>query len=298
MLQLSQSLRCSGSMLGRCMHALGSYGAQNDQKSQPSGTPTVAPCPQQQIGLGLFGPFRKTAPGAGASLKLPASPFRTFASSAAAPSLVEPAATKQVARLVLDNVKMRFIKEELEQEAVRHFFITFDRFAEIARSSGAAHTKEEVDELVAALHKSAFILRLADTIYLRPAEVAELVLLALPSDGNEFKQKLKEIEAELVVLEAQHSNIQQSASRTPQVMLWGGFFLLLSQFAGFFYLTFYELSWDVMEPVRFRVGTRLFLLVAGGVGGRAREDARRERSAALCWIESITGVGYKAPGRS
>jgi hypothetical protein len=54
-------------------------------------------------------------------------------------------------------------------------------------------------------------------------------------------------------LEQQISKVHSSANSSARFYLWAGLFLLVFQLAAFIRLTFWELSWDVMEPIGFFV---------------------------------------------
>lgn len=49
------------------------------------------------------------------------------------------------------------------------------------------------------------------------------------------------------------SKVHSSANSSARFYLWAGLFLLVFQLAAFIRLTFWELSWDVMEPIGFFV---------------------------------------------
>lgn len=49
------------------------------------------------------------------------------------------------------------------------------------------------------------------------------------------------------------SNCSRCGCRRSKAVMWGGLGLLMTQFSVFYWLTWYELSWDVMEPVAYFV---------------------------------------------
>lgn len=65
---------------------------------------------------------------------------------------------------------------------------------------------------------------------------------------------------ELKEMEVTRSEIEASAEAEVRRELWAGLALLAAQTAGFMRLTFWELSWDVMEPVCFYVTSLYFML--------------------------------------
>lgn len=64
---------------------------------------------------------------------------------------------------------------------------------------------------------------------------------------------------ELKAMEAQKVDIDRVATLQVRRELWGGLAALALQTAGFMRLTFWELSWDVMEPICFFVTSTYFM---------------------------------------
>uniref|UniRef100_M8BCH2 Calcium uniporter protein C-terminal domain-containing protein n=1 Tax=Aegilops tauschii TaxID=37682 RepID=M8BCH2_AEGTA len=64
---------------------------------------------------------------------------------------------------------------------------------------------------------------------------------------------------ELKAMEAQKVDIDRMATLQVRRELWGGLAALALQTAGFMRLTFWELSWDVMEPICFFVTSTYFM---------------------------------------
>lgn len=64
---------------------------------------------------------------------------------------------------------------------------------------------------------------------------------------------------ELEEMDKQKSEIDKKAEYLVRRELWGGLGFLVLQTAGFMRLTFWELSWDVMEPICFYVTSMYFM---------------------------------------
>lgn len=64
---------------------------------------------------------------------------------------------------------------------------------------------------------------------------------------------------ELKAMEAQKAEIDLAAGAQVRRELWCGLAYLVVQTAGFMRLTFWELSWDVMEPICFYVTSMYFM---------------------------------------
>lgn len=163
--------------------------------------------------------------------------------------LVEDALDKQKSVAdIFQSLNALSLKEALEQAAETKYYITHDELLEMIKESGAAKQVEDIEDLADALNKSGVILQYNDLVYLRPAEVAELVVQHLPGTSKKAKQRLEEIERELTILELQHDEIQRASTKWPDRFLKLGCLVLFTQLVTFIYLTWWELSWDVMEP--------------------------------------------------
>lgn len=88
-------------------------------------------------------------------------------------------------------------------------------------------------------------------------QVAKVVLSLFPVPGaNEAQEPaMKELEE----MEKEKAVIDEKADRLARLELWGGLIFLVLQTAAFMRLTFWELSWDVMEPICFFVTSIYFM---------------------------------------
>lgn len=84
--------------------------------------------------------------------------------------------------------------------------------------------------------------------------MADIVIRALPDTATEAKARIEEISAELAPLEAQRAQIERQARLWRGFVAWSGLVLMVAQLALFARLTYWELSWDVMEPVSYFTG--------------------------------------------
>lgn len=80
----------------------------------------------------------------------------------------------------------------------------------------------------------------------------------IPNSGIEMR-KDDPMRKELEELEKQKGEIDRKAESLVRRELWGGLGFLVVQTAGFMRLTFWELSWDVMEPICFYVTSMYFM---------------------------------------
>ncbi|AQL08318.1 Calcium uniporter protein 2, mitochondrial [Zea mays] len=118
--------------------------------------------------------------------------------------------------------------------------------------------------LARALDESGGVIVLGDVVFLCPDMVAKAIGSILPGkqqqlqapragDGSEARKR------ELEAMEAQRAAIDAAAAAQVRRELWCGLGLLATQTLGFMRLTFWELSWDVMEPVCFYVTSLYFM---------------------------------------
>ncbi|XAR64106.1 hypothetical protein NMG60_11024317 [Bertholletia excelsa] len=116
---------------------------------------------------------------------------------------------------------------------------------------------EQATELAKNLDESGNVIVLGDTVFIRPDQVARS-MAKLISDSiaapNDPRRK------ELEQMEIQKLAIDEKAKWLVRTELYCGLGYLVLQTAGFMRLTFWELSWDVMEPICFFVTSMHFAL--------------------------------------
>ncbi|OMO75030.1 hypothetical protein COLO4_26374 [Corchorus olitorius] len=121
-------------------------------------------------------------------------------------------------------------------------------------------TEAQALELAKMLDQSGNVIVLGNVVFLRPEQVAksmETIIsesMALPNDPRR-----KELEE----MEKQKAEIDKRAKTLVRGELYGGLGLLVVQTLGFMRLTFWELNWDVMEPICFFVTSLHFALAYG-----------------------------------
>lgn len=112
-----------------------------------------------------------------------------------------------------------------------------------ALEAGAASDRRAATDLVSALHASGFILRYRGNCFLRPDEIADVVLRALPDSEEEVGARLEELRAQLAPLERAKKTIDKRAKSRTRAVLFAGFCLLGAQLGTFLYLTFGSAHW-------------------------------------------------------
>ncbi|NP_001168074.1 Calcium uniporter protein 6, mitochondrial [Zea mays] len=124
-------------------------------------------------------------------------------------------------------------------------------YADLLRAcqdSGAARTRAEAAALAGALDEAGVVLLFRDRVYLQPDKIVDLVRKAMPlaltPENDVGKEELKQLQVQL-------EDINKLAHKQVRRILWSGLGFLITQVGLFFRLTFWEFSWDVMEPITF-----------------------------------------------
>ncbi|CAN1324282.1 Calcium uniporter protein 2, mitochondrial [Linum perenne] len=109
---------------------------------------------------------------------------------------------------------------------------------------------EEGNQVARTLDESGTVIVLGDAVFLKPKQVVKAIggLIPFPATNPNDPRK-KELEQ----LEQRKALIDERARTQVRRELWGGLGYLVVQTAAFMRLTFWELSWDVMEPICFYV---------------------------------------------
>ncbi|KAI3807281.1 hypothetical protein L1987_23207 [Smallanthus sonchifolius] len=133
--------------------------------------------------------------------------------------------------------------------------VTYSEFVTIC--SDACDNRDQGVEFAKLLDVAGDVLVLGNVVFLHPDQVAKsmekviLQSIAIPNDPR--KQELEQ-------LEQQKALIDRKAISKVRCELYCGLGLLIIQTLGFMRLTFWELSWDVMEPICFFVTSFHFAL--------------------------------------
>ncbi|KAL1558740.1 calcium uniporter protein 5, mitochondrial-like [Salvia divinorum] len=166
-------------------------------------------------------------------------------------------ATSHAEAMRLANVEA--FKEKLGKEGKE--VIPYDELIKICRTMGVVTTADEGVAFARVLDDAGVVLLFRDRVYLHPDKVVDLVrkavpLALLPEEEAPWK-------AELQKLHKKKEEIDMAAHKQVRGILWTGLGLTVMQAGLFFRLTFWEFSWDVMEPIAF------FTTTAGIVIGYA-----------------------------
>ncbi|CAI9761287.1 unnamed protein product [Fraxinus pennsylvanica] len=152
------------------------------------------------------------------------------------------AESKRLIRLV----NLEELKEKLGMDNKE--MICYSELLQACESMGVAKSADEAAAFARVLDEAGIILLFRDKVYLHPDKVVDLVRKAVPlallpeDDPSKYElKKLQEKKEEIDVLA--HKQVCR--------ILWTGLGLAVLQVGLFFRLTFWEFSWDVMEPIAF-----------------------------------------------
>ncbi|KAK6130960.1 hypothetical protein DH2020_035296 [Rehmannia glutinosa] len=153
---------------------------------------------------------------------------------------------------------LRFLQMERIRERVRNIPASTIQYGEFVRICGdVCGNKEGGLEFAKALDESGNVIVLGGVVFLHPEQVAKSMetlisqSVAMPNDPRR---------EELAHLENEKALIDQKAQSLVRGELYCGLGFLALQTVGFMRLTFWELSWDVMEPICFFVTSFHFAL--------------------------------------
>ncbi|KAJ6811452.1 calcium uniporter protein 2, mitochondrial-like [Iris pallida] len=130
--------------------------------------------------------------------------------------------------------------------------VPYEDFLGICREVSSS---EQGSEIARSLDESGTVVVLGNLVFLRPDQIAKVIQSVIPlslpqqDDGRE----------ELREMEEKKAAIDKQAEAGVRRELWGGLGFLVVQTVGFMRLTFWELSWDVMEPICFYVTSIYFM---------------------------------------
>ncbi|OIW16111.1 hypothetical protein TanjilG_18826 [Lupinus angustifolius] len=149
---------------------------------------------------------------------------------------------KKLMRLV--NVESLKMKLGMEGKEV----ISYCELLEACESMGVVKNSEEAAAFAKVLDDAGDILLFRDKVYLHPHKVVDLVRravpLALTSENDPIREELKN-------LQEKKEEIDVLAHKQVRRILWSGLGCGIISVSLFFRLTFWEFSWDVMEPIAF-----------------------------------------------
>ncbi|CAN4092837.1 unnamed protein product [Withania somnifera] len=162
------------------------------------------------------------------------------------------------AKKILKISQLEKVKTRLRELPMNS--ISYSQFVEICSEFCAASNREQNLELAKMLDEAGSVIVLGDIVFLRPHQVAKsmakIISESIASPNDPRRRELEHMEKQKALID------QKAQSLVKGELYWGLGFLVL-QILGFMRLTFWELTWDVMEPICFFVTSLHFALAYG-----------------------------------
>ncbi|GMH06468.1 hypothetical protein Nepgr_008308 [Nepenthes gracilis] len=150
--------------------------------------------------------------------------------------------------------QMEMVKAKLRQ--IPRDWISYSEYLQICQESCSTR-KEEGLVYAKMLDESGVVIVLGNAVCLHPEQVAKAIRDLIPlAPLNPNDPRRKELEG----MEKKKAVIDRKAESLVRKELWCGFGFLVVQTAVFMRLTFWELTWDVMEPICFYVTSMYFMV--------------------------------------
>ncbi|KAL0927155.1 hypothetical protein M5K25_001315 [Dendrobium thyrsiflorum] len=169
--------------------------------------------------------------------------IRLYLISQSLPSIACEMTETEVKKL-LKISQMEAVRSRLS--AIPRSSIFYSEFLRFCREQ--SNTDETASAIAQSLEESADVIALGNLVFLR---LGEVILKengrVIPPQLINHEQRMKELKE----MEAKKAEIDRKAAAGVRRELWCGLGFLMAQTLGFFRLTFWELSWDVMEPICF-----------------------------------------------
>uniref|UniRef100_A0A5B7A305 Calcium uniporter protein C-terminal domain-containing protein n=1 Tax=Davidia involucrata TaxID=16924 RepID=A0A5B7A305_DAVIN len=157
--------------------------------------------------------------------------------------------TVEDARKVLRVSQLEMVKSKLRQ--IPTSSISSKEFVQICVE--ACSSTDKGLEFAKMLDELGTVIVLGNVVFLRPDQVVKAIQGLMPVPVAHPRRK------EVEEMEKQKAAIDKKAETLVRRELWCGLGYLVVQTAAFMRLTFWELSWDVMEPICFYVTSMYFM---------------------------------------
>jgi hypothetical protein len=152
---------------------------------------------------------------------------------------------------------MRAAEMEMVKSRLREIGKNWVPYSEFVRVCGENSSDPEQGNRVAnMLDEAGNVIVLGKFVCLKPEELTSAVSGLIPTHESTLDAATRQ---EFEQLEIIKSDIDKRADDMVRRELWAGLGLIMAQTVGFFRLTFWELSWDVMEPICFYVTSTYFM---------------------------------------
>ncbi|XP_016483258.2 calcium uniporter protein 2, mitochondrial [Nicotiana tabacum] len=151
------------------------------------------------------------------------------------------------AKKVLRLAQLEVVKSRLKQ--MEKDWISYAEFIQIC--NGACPNDDQALEFAKMLDQSGTVIVLGNIVFLKPDQVVKAMkgLMPMPLAEPNDPKMMKELQQ----MEEKKAAIDKKAESLVRTELWRGLGYFVIQTSAFMRLTFWELSWDVMEPICFYV---------------------------------------------
>ncbi|MCD7459365.1 hypothetical protein HAX54_040724 [Datura stramonium] len=160
------------------------------------------------------------------------------------------------AKKILKISQLEKVKSRLREIPMNS--ISYSEFVEICNEFSS--NREQSLDFAKMLDESGSVIVLGDVVFVRPHQVAKsmdkIISESIASPNDPRRKELED-------MEKQKNLIDQKAQSLVKGELYCGLGFLVLQTLGFMRLTFWELTWDVMEPICFFVTSLHFALAYG-----------------------------------
>ncbi|KAI4386734.1 hypothetical protein MLD38_004641 [Melastoma candidum] len=168
--------------------------------------------------------------------------------------------TAPVADMAADNARklLRVAQMEMAKSRLREMPEAWIGYEEFVRVCGSGSSDPGQGALVARmLDESGHVVVLGDHVLLRPELVRKAIEGLMPTNDEIRPDDPRREEFE--AMEVERMTIHAIAEAGVKRELWCGLGFLVAQTAAFMRLTFWELTWDVMEPICFYLTSVYFM---------------------------------------
>ncbi|KAF1875122.1 hypothetical protein Lal_00007738 [Lupinus albus] len=165
---------------------------------------------------------------------------------------VEEGVTVEDARKVLKAVQVELVKSKLRE--IQKTCIPVSEFFRICYEN--CSDQDQAAKIATMLDESAAVIILGDVVFLKPEQVTKAIHGLLPRQEGKVDESIRK---EFEEMEKLKSAIDTRANTLVRRELWGGLGFLVVQTMALMRLTFWELTWDVMEPICFYLTSTYFM---------------------------------------
>ncbi|XP_015069463.1 calcium uniporter protein 1, mitochondrial-like [Solanum pennellii] len=157
------------------------------------------------------------------------------------------------ARKILRLSRLETLKSRIRK--IKKSSILFAEFIEICKETCNLDDDQGI-EFAKRLDDSGDVIVLGNIVFLRPNQVIQAMQELMPMHQlNHEKERMKELEE----MEVVKTSIDNKAESLVRKEMWFGLGCFIVQTTAFMRFTFWDLTWDVMEPICFYVTSAYFM---------------------------------------